>query len=131
MQPLRIVLHRECSENGCACRYGKEGAEDPPMDVLPNLVWPAVVQCVFMASLHGGQDPSRYAYQSLSVEPATCAFVAYVHGPSLVLELGQQRVEVPLPTESGWHDFSYAWGERYAWLDQELLAVRMGPVGLY
>ncbi len=101
------------------------------MDGLPNIIWPMVVQCVFIGALQGGPDPSRFAYEPISVEPSTCFFVAYIQNRSLILEQGHQRVEIPLPEQKGWHKLRYSWGSSHAMIGHRQLPVRLGPTGSY
>ncbi|RMH08202.1 MAG: hypothetical protein D6704_03635 [Nitrospirae bacterium] len=98
---------------------------------LPNLIWPVVVKCFLIASLHGGPDPTKHAYEPLHIEPAACPLVAYLDHHSLILEKGYRRVEIPLPSHEGWHQLRYMWGANYATLDEEILFVRLGPTGTY
>ncbi|RMH08368.1 MAG: hypothetical protein D6704_03075 [Nitrospirae bacterium] len=99
---------------------------------MVSIIWPTVTHCLFAALVFGGPDTSKHEYQPVTVESNPCsAFVAYVSHSAVVLERGHHRVEIPLPSDAKWHRLQYYWGTDAAFVEDQLVPVRMGPIGSY
>jgi hypothetical protein len=47
----------------------------------------------------------------------------------LIMQGRHRRVEVPVPSDTGVHDFVYRWGQNTAQIDDNIVGITFGPAG--
>ncbi len=101
-----------------------------------------LIPCLFAAYVYGGPSITDFDYKPVQIDPPECQFKAYITDnknltlillrPSLAAtDDAQIRVEVPMPTHSGWKRFQYWWGEDRAYIEGREVLIKHGPISVY